>query len=121
MSCSSSRWIPAKPCPSRDSARRPIDDEVHLDEMRHGACTHFLHHFRAMDLDGTLAQAQVDGHDLVGLSLDDQVEHLPLAGGQRLHASVELGLAREALAILQIELQGMVDVIEQLLIAKRLL
>src|SRR5215469_16012155 len=57
-----------------------IHDDPH--ELRQGGHAHLLHHTRAMNLDGALAEAEVRRHDLVRLAAGYQREHLAFARGE---------------------------------------
>ena len=90
-------------------------------EVRERVRFHFLHHARAMNLHvQALGQVQVARDDLVGLAGHDQVEHFALARRERLESlpdHVALGEHATAAHLFQ----RLVDAVQQVLVAERLL
>ena len=98
-----------------------VQAHLQFDEMRHRAGAHLLHHLRPMNLDGSLAQVQVDGNDLVGGPVHHHRHDLPLARSQRFEPADDFGAARQRGAVLRILLQGVVDPIQEVLVPEGLL
>ena len=82
---------------------------------------HFFHDVRTMDLHRPLAETEFPGYDLIGVARDDQIQHLALPGRQLLAAPFDLTPLVKLAPALDVELQGLLDSIQKILITKRLL
>src|SRR5208283_5796605 len=80
------------PAPRDDEAQLgwlPFKDQSHPHERRQTSCFGFLHDAGAMYFDGPLANAQLRRDRLVGLSLDQLLEHsfFPRSQGRKIMAN----------------------------------
>ncbi len=76
----------------------PAESQVHLDQVSDRARAHLLHDVRAVNLDGSFAQAEVDRDDFVRLAVDHVPHHFALARRQGLGALPEIRETVDALA-----------------------
>lgn len=87
------------------------------EEPRQGFVAHLFHEPRAAGLDGFVADAEGGSDGLVGLSLNDEIEHLPFAGTEGVEAVGGLPVEGALGVTAEIERQGGLDGIEQELVA----
>src|SRR5271169_1310288 len=93
----------------------------HPDQVRQAARLQLLDNVSAMQLDGTKADAEMTGDDLIGLAPGHQLEYLTFAGCQQGRADLQRGAFETLFIRPVIPMQRVLDAVEQGVLAQRLL
>src|SRR5262245_2103721 len=80
---------PTWPVALRRLGCRALQIDFHAYELRERTRCHLFHDLRAMNLDGSLADTEIDRDDLVCLSIGNAIEHVVFARRQRFVARPE--------------------------------
>lgn len=94
---------------------------MHAHQLGQRARLHFLHDARPVDLHGALTDTEFVGNDLVRLARDDEFQHFFFAFRQFVDALANATLLLPLGRLFLRCAQRVVDAVQQLLIAKRLL
>src|SRR5581483_2965898 len=90
MRLASTSWRMSRPAEGRPGRRHEVQLHCHADQLRQRSCAGLLHYACAVELDRALAEAQIDGHHLVGAAGHEHLEHFPLARRECMEALYEL-------------------------------
>ena len=94
---------------------------VHSDEIGERSGLHFLHNSRAMNLDGSLADAQFIGDDLVWFSGNHQIKDFAFALCEFIESARNFGVLLLRFASNLIGGKRFMNAVQQFLVAKRFL
>src|SRR5688572_24761459 len=97
------------------------DFEHHAHQMRERRRLHLFHHARAVNFHRALTQLQIAGDHFVRLAVHHEIEHFALARRQSFETAPYVVALAERSAIAAVFLQRLVDAIDEVLVAERLL